>query len=459
MPVDALTALGNAFGWPWIVERHGQVEYGNLLFTPEENATVAALLGELVGHDRANLFIARCRDRATFEPHDNHSVVGVPIPNGLFVIVAPHRGATARSADDDERAHAAAHELANALGVILGWSSLARRAATEAQREHALERIEESARLAHATARELLASDSIPPPHEGQSLDLASIVRDVALAIAPQAESASVELETRIAHGVHVRASRSTVYSALFNLAKNAVEASPPGGSVRLCLERDGDHARFSVDDSGPGISPALRARVFDAYYTTKHGGTGLGLAVVRRALAASRATISVDASSLGGARMTATFEVLSPTEGRSSGIGLRIQLADAKILVVDDDTSMRELITTALGLAGATVVAVRDADEVSALEGSFDAALVDWSLSDRSGERRGRGDSVIATIRAKNLARRIAVVSGSSPPSDIDPASRPDTWLRKPFEIEDLTRAVGALLSSTNATWSGRAE
>jgi signal transduction histidine kinase/ActR/RegA family two-component response regulator len=440
MPVEALTALGNAFGWAWILERRGRVDHGNLVFTPGPGATLASILGELAG-ERATAILERCRTRASFDADRDHAILGVPIDDGTFVLVVPQHSA------EDERARAAAHELANALGVILGWSSLARRATTEPQREHALERIEDSARLAHATAREFLASDSIPPPADGQHLDLASLVRDVALAIAPQAESSSVSLETQIAHALHVRASRAAVYSALFNLAKNAVEATPSGGVVRLCLERHGEHARFVVDDSGPGISPELRTRVFDAYYTTKQEGTGLGLAVVRRALASSRATIAVDASDLGGARMTATFE-LTPADERSSGIGLRVQLSGAKILVVDDDASMRELIATALGLAGAEVTSARDAEEAAALEGPFDAALVDWALGDRSGDRR-RGDAVIASIRKHKLARRIAVVSGSSPPSDIDPASRPDTWLRKPFEIEDLTRAVGALVSS----------
>jgi signal transduction histidine kinase/ActR/RegA family two-component response regulator len=451
MPVDALTALGNAFGWAWILERSGQVEHGNLVFTPGPSATLASILGELVG-ERATSILERCRTRASFDTERDHAVVGLPIDDGLFVLVVPQHSA------EDERARAAAHELANALGVILGWSSLARRATTEPQREHALERIEESARLAHATAREFLSSDSIPPPADGHDLDLGSLARDVALAIAPQAESSSVALETLIAHALHVRASRAAVYSALFNLAKNAVEATPSGGVVRLRLEKVGDQARFIVDDSGPGISPELRSRVFDAYYTTKQEGTGLGLAVVRRALASSRATIAIDASDLGGARMTATFD-LAPADERSSGVGLRVQLSGAKILVVDDDTSMRELISTALGLAGAEVTSARDADEAAALEGPFDAALVDWTLgSDRSGDRR-RGDAVIAAIRKSKLARRIAVVSGSSPPSDIEPGSRPDTWLRKPFEIEDLTRAVGALVSSGADTELRRAK
>lgn len=116
------------------------------------------------------------------------------------------------------------------------------------------------------------------------------------------------------------------LHRAIFNLTLNAVQASPPGGEVRVeaAPMREDDHAGLGasfegggvtvrVSDAGPGIPPDIRDRLFDPFFTTKPGGSGLGLAVVHRAIEAHRGLVFFDSPGRG-----TRFTVMLP-RGRSS--------------------------------------------------------------------------------------------------------------------------------------------
>lgn len=70
---------------------------------------------------------------------------------------------------------------------------------------------------------------------------------------------------------------------ALLNVAQNAVQAMPEGGTLRVSAATSDGHVRVSIADTGPGIPPDVRPRIFEPFYTTRPRGTGLGLAVVKR--------------------------------------------------------------------------------------------------------------------------------------------------------------------------------
>ena len=86
----------------------------------------------------------------------------------------------------------------------------------------------------------------------------------------------------------------------LHNLARNAVEAMPEGGALRVAIEREGDDLVWTVADTGPGIPEQVRGRVFEVFATTKKGGTGLGLAIVKRVVDDHRGTIRLDTGPTG---------------------------------------------------------------------------------------------------------------------------------------------------------------
>jgi len=112
--------------------------------------------------------------------------------------------------------------------------------------------------------------------------DLAEIARDVARLVAPAAE------EKRLALRVVAPAAEGTydgpaIRRALLNLVRNAIEASPAGSALEIEVAPEGDRARIAVRDEGPGIAPGDEERLFEPFVTGHDGGTGLGLAYVRR--------------------------------------------------------------------------------------------------------------------------------------------------------------------------------
>ena len=79
-----------------------------------------------------------------------------------------------------------------------------------------------------------------------------------------------------------VAGNSTALVAALVNLINNAFESATEGVVVTLKAEVRGDRAEFTVTDNGPGISPAVRSRVFEPFFSTRPAGTGLGLAVVK---------------------------------------------------------------------------------------------------------------------------------------------------------------------------------
>jgi len=96
----------------------------------------------------------------------------------------------------------------------------------------------------------------------------------------PQLQRARVEVAQLLPIGIpEVFVDRDLLKQAVLNLVLNAVEAMPQGGQLQLTLSRRGEMAEITVADTGKGIPPELRQKVFQLFFTTRPGGSGIGLA------------------------------------------------------------------------------------------------------------------------------------------------------------------------------------
>jgi signal transduction histidine kinase len=153
-----------------------------------------------------------------------------------------------------------------------------------------------------------------PPVREPVRIDeLAGRVVD---RLAATAQHAGVSLALRRGSRRTLRLDPSRVDRALHNLVRNAIEAAPRGGHV-VVTTRDDPHSTVAVvDDDGPGIPAADRSRMFELFYTTKRGGTGLGLPLARRAIHDHGGEIEVLDRPGGGARFVVHLPIADGVDG-----------------------------------------------------------------------------------------------------------------------------------------------
>ncbi len=113
---------------------------------------------------------------------------------------------------------------------------------------------------------------------------LGELLLEVLAVARPQIEKASVSASMECAEGVPlVRVDRPLLKQALLNLVLNACEAMPKGGQLALAVRAAGEHAQVTISDTGSGIPPECRGKIFQLYFTTRPGGSGIGLATTFR--------------------------------------------------------------------------------------------------------------------------------------------------------------------------------
>lgn len=205
-----------------------------------------------------------------------------------------------------------AHEVRNPLQSLSLLASLARTEDDKSARDQQLQLIDDEIKVLEGVVQRFL-SNSGPLRIVRTPTDLAKVLDRAAAICFPRATDSRVRLVVQAPPHLEVLADGSLLRRALENLLLNAIEftAGEPGGrvvQVRLHLD-DGD-AVFVVDDSGPGVPAEERDRIFQPYVTSKAGGTGLGLALVRQVYEAHGGYIRCEPSPLGGARFVAVIPV-----------------------------------------------------------------------------------------------------------------------------------------------------
>jgi CheY-like chemotaxis protein len=334
----------------------------------------------------------------------------------------------------------ALHEVSNALTVVLGWIDRARGEFEDPSSvEDALAIAASRARQARQIVRRAIGAD-VP---DELPTTVAAILTEAATGLDPEAKRAGVLLRTTLDSRLDsaTLGGASTIVQILTNLLLNAIAVSPEHGTVVLDAVPDGqDGVVFGVTDEGPGVPVERRANLLDAGISTRAGGAGIGLRY-----AASLAREVGGSLSLVRAEPSARFELRWPRRRTSPhALTLAVRkpstvLAGRRILVIEDDEAVFDLLDTALSGRGATVVRVCDRAELTR---TLKADPVDVALFDISPIREDIFGA-LAAVRAANPSARLVLISGDpieipGLSSDLGVAS-----VRKPFEISELVAVL----------------
>jgi C4-dicarboxylate-specific signal transduction histidine kinase len=199
-----------------------------------------------------------------------------------------------------------AHEVGNPLAGILGYVSVLRMRTTDAEKLEMLERVEKEVQRIDEIVRSLLELGR-PSRGAAQPVDVRTAIDSAVRLVSAGREFAQVKVVVDAPASLWLRAETGPLSQVLINLLLNAAQAMEQGGVVTVRALEQGGRGLICVEDQGPGLSPAVRERLFEPFFTTRPPGqgTGLGLAISRHLLAQFEGDLSVANREPGGAIFT----------------------------------------------------------------------------------------------------------------------------------------------------------
>ena len=347
-----------------------------------------------------------------------------------------------------------AHDFNNILTAITGYTALALEevegnAAARADLEEVLHSAESAARL----TRQLLAF-SRKQAMVLAPVNLNQLLRDTS-GMLRRLIGEDVCIELSLGEGLPpIQADAGQIEQVLMNLAANARDAMPGGGTFRLqTLAADGEQpapapfVRLIVSDSGHGLSEEALSHLFEPFFTTKEigKGTGLGLATIYGIVKQHGGEIT--ARNLPGTGTQFTIELPAATRGPGAGQQDRgpeddLPRGSETLLLVEDDPSIRRLTRGLLERLGYAVVEAGDGEE--ALRAAWAAGPPRLLLTDIVMPRLG-GVELARRLRERLPQLRVLYMSGY--PAQLEALTRAlargDSYLSKPFSPRELARRV----------------
>ncbi len=368
-----------------------------------------------------------------------------------------------------------AHDFNNLLTIIDGYSSLiVAEPKSDNVEQHAQEVIK-AARKASLIIRKLLNLEG-KEKTEPVMLDLNRILQDAEKMLTRLLGETITWVTTPFDEPIYVQADSAQMGQVLMNLAINARDAMPNGGSMSIKIDHckvahgackkpdhldEGNYAVISVHDTGQGIDEKIRDKIFEAFVTTKASGTGLGLSIVNSIMKENKGFIDVSSPAEGGTTFLIYLPVsnlaedpaLPPDQFRAEDLlPSKKQECDeatssvVTILLVEDDPMIRTLITHTLEMQGYQVLLAEEGWEAIKITrnhpGKIDLLFTDVMMP-------GLGGTELA-VAAKELYPEIKVLfmSGYSRTQLEEEGIYPaDTVLEKPFTPDQVVAMVGELL------------
>jgi signal transduction histidine kinase len=368
----------------------------------------------------------------------------------------------------DEFLATVSHELRAPLTAMLGWIALSRgKRLDEASKERAMETVERNVRTQKKLVDDLLDLSSIGAGNFTLDLEPTDLFNIISLAVEcvrPEAVAKGVRLQKNLDPAAHLFSlDPNRFQQVIWNLAQNAVKFTPAGGVVEVRLSYPNGRAEIEVIDTGIGIAREFLPFVFDRFrqadgsITRKHGGLGLGLAIVRSLVEMHGGVVEAESAGPGqGSTFRITLPPPLPEELPDEAIPIAgagqetttpdsaRKLSGLRALVVDDQIDMRELLTTILSMEDAEVRTASSMEEAMEI-------LADWPpeiLICDIAMPGGSGYELIRRVRdcgcntpAIAITARVGIEDCAS-----SLAAGFQMHLPKPIEPHDLVESIASL-------------
>ena len=347
-----------------------------------------------------------------------------------------------------------AHDFNNLLTTILGNVELLARECRDPAVLRRLRNIETAVNDGAHTVRRLQAFTTFGSRHsrEDASCDPNEAITEVIELTKPrwkdeqQKKGATINIKADLSETPLVALHESDLREVLTNLVFNAIDAMPNGGTIRFSTSVDGDRVKILIGDTGCGIDEKVKSRIFDPFFSTKGvGNSGLGLSVSYGIIASAGGSIDVKSQAGRGTTFIIELPVADTTRvmpARVSGTGSETK--KLKILVVDDDEQIVDLLCTMLRNQGHQVVGLTSGEQaIRHLDNHvFDLVLTDLGMPEVSGLE------IAAEAKRAEHPPAVALLTGWGVEYEREDLKEKgvDAVLPKPFKFSELARLVGTL-------------
>jgi two-component system, cell cycle sensor histidine kinase and response regulator CckA len=344
-------------------------------------------------------------------------------------------------------AGAVAHDFNNTLATIVGGTSLLGEVRGLTAEDRAILDDVATAALRGAELTRQLLTFSRRQRMEMKVLDLSALVAST-LRIVARLLGESIRIETQLAPGYCVRGDHGMLDQVVMNLALNARDAMPRGGTLRISLQPcaapegtdGGDQVLLLVRDSGVGIAPADMHHLFEPFFTTKPvgKGTGMGLATVYGIVRQHEGKITVESTPGAGT----TFRITLPRTpaGVESARSAPAQAGarPLRVLLVEDQEPVRHTVARMLERGGHEVWVAGSADEALTVWAAH-GARISLLLTDVALGAGANGPALAAQLRAQRADLPVVYTSGLNTVLGDLQLEEGHDFLQKPFEAAVL--------------------
>jgi signal transduction histidine kinase/FixJ family two-component response regulator len=353
-----------------------------------------------------------------------------------------------------------AHNVNNTLTGILGRAQLLLRTKDAEKISTGIEMIIKSAEDGAHIIRRIQDFARKQPSRKFQSVSVAALMKDVCEMSRPRWEARVSSPAIRMALVADCTASvmgdAVELREVLVNMIYNAVDAMPSGGEIRMSSQESSGRVVLTIADTGTGMTQEVKSRLFDPFFTTKgKGGTGMGMAVSFGIIRRHNGSIDVESEPGRGTTFRISLPVAAEAVTTAEADLANTQPSDdddrLRVMVVDDEIAVREVLREALEAEGCEVI-VADSGESAlrlydARSGRIDVVFTDIGMPEMSGWE------LASEIRKRSETIPLAIVSGWADAISVDArqAIKADWVVSKPFDIATIAAIANEVAARKN--------